>query len=204
MSWEPWTDYVGLTLDRLVTVADIIREARDHAADDHRPDMGEGNWSLGVRCYERTCRALREATETNQWLSVVTGPQGGPVHFVVSIGGHAVRFYHGPPESVPGRYRQASFPEMAEQQQLALELGGDLPAGRALRIAIENDGNGRPESISLVEIGSDTGNTLRQFLIPPPSLGAVAPFGGPAESPVCIGPVSAEPVDSAKVSSGDE
>ncbi len=204
MSSKPWNNYVGLTLDRLVVVANIIREARNRAADDHRPDTGEGNWSLGVRCYERTCQALRRATDTHQWLSVVTGAEGGPVHFVVSIGGHAVRFYHGLPESVPGRYRQASFPELTEQKQLALELGGDLPAGRALRIAIENDGNGRPESISLVEISNDTGNTLRQFLIPPPSLAAVAPFAWPTESPVKIAPVSAEPVDSAKASSGDD
>ena len=204
MSWEPWNDYVGLTPDRLVAVADLIRSAREGAADDHRPEMGEGNWSLGVRCYERSCRALRWATEMYNWLSVVAGAEGGPVHFVMTIGGHAVRFYRGSPESAPGRYRQASFPELAEQQQLALELDGDLPAGRALRIAIENDESGRPESISLVEISNDTGNTLHKFLIPPLSQGTVAPFGAPADSPVSILPVSAEPLDSAKAGSGDE
>ena len=194
MSWQPWNQYPGLTLERLVCVADLIRNARDGVADGHHPEMGEGNWSLGVRGYERTCWAITWATETHEWLNVVTGSEGGPVHFVMSIGGHAVRFYHGSPDSVPGRYRQPSFPELAEQQ-LALELDGELPTGRALRIAIENDEDGRPESICLVEIRSDTGNATNSFLIPLPTQSTVTPFGAATTPPANIPPVSAEPVD---------
>ncbi len=188
MPWQPWKVYPGLTRDRLLRVADLIRLARDGAADDHRPEMGEGNWSLGVRCYERTCVALTWATRTYEWLNVVTGSGGGPVHFVMSVGGHAVRFYHGSPEDVPVRYRQISFPELSEQQ-LALELDSDLPPNRSLRIAIENDEAGRPASISLVEIASDTGDAINTYSIPL----TIVPFG--AEPPASISPVSAEPVD---------
>ena len=194
MSWQSWNVYPGLTPDRLSAIADIIRSAREGAADDHRPEVGEGNWSLGVRCYERTCAALAWATQTLAWLHVVTGSGGGPVHFVMSVGGHAVRFYRGSPEDVPERYRQASFPELVEQQ-LALELDGHLPLGRSLRIAIENDENGRPESISLVEISNDTGDATNAYLIPPPSQVTVTPFGAASEPPANIPPVSAEPVD---------
>ena len=194
MSWKPWNDYPGLVLDRLLTVGGLIRSARDSAADDHRPEMYEGNWSLGVRGYERTCGALTWATQTYDWLTVVSGAGGGPVHFVLSITGHAVRFYHGSPENVPERYRQASFPELLEQQR-ALELDGDLPLGRSLRIAIENDDDGRPDSIYLVEVSEDTGLTTNTYLIPLPNRGTVAPFGTTNDPPTSIPPVSAEPVD---------
>ena len=153
--------------------------------------MGEGNWSLGVRGYERTCWALTWATETYKWLSVVAGSCGGPVHFVMSIGGHAVRFYHGRPDNVPPRYRQPSFPEL----QHALEFEGGLPPGRSLRIAIQNDDEGRPERINLVEINDATGDTTDTFLIPAPSQGAIMPFGAAPEPPASIPPVLAEPVD---------
>ena len=194
MSWQPSKQYPGLTLDRLVCVGDLIRTARDGAADDHRPEMYESNWSLGVRCYERTCGTLSWATQEHEWLNIVTGTGGGPVHFVMSIGGHAVRFYRGSPENIPERYRQPSFPELLEQQH-ALELDGGLPLCRSLRIAIENDEDGRPESIYLVEISDDTGIATNTFLIPLPSHVAVAPFGAANEPPVNIPAVSAEPVD---------
>jgi len=194
MQWHPWNDYPGLSLDRLLCVGDIIRVARDGAADDHRPEMHETNWSLGVRAYERTCGALRWATQSHAWLTIVTGFDGGPVHFVMSIGGHAVRFCRGSPDNVPERYRHPSFPELLEQQH-ALELDGELPLGRSLRIAIDNDKDGRPESIHLVEISDGTGNKTNSFLIPLPTKVAIAPFGPANEPPANIPPVSAEPVD---------
>ena len=112
-------------------------------ADDHHPEKFETNWSLGVSGYERTCGTLTWATQTYEWLNVVAGTGGGPVHFVMSVGGHAIRFFRGSPDDVPERYRQTSFPEFLELQR-ALELDGTLPVGRSLRIAIENDAEGRP------------------------------------------------------------
>ena len=201
MPWKPWSDYPGLTLDRLLRVAKLIRVARDGAAGEHRPEMYEGPWSLGVRGYERTCGTLTWATQTYDWLNIVAGSGGGPVHFVMSIGGHAVRFYHGSPDNVPQRYRQTSFPELLEQQR-ALELDGALPEGRSLRIAIENDEDGRPESLFLVEISEDTGLTTNTYLIPLPNRGTVAPFGTTNEPPASIPLVSAEPVGNQDEDSG--
>ena len=193
MSWKPWNAYPGLTIDRLVSVAALIRTARDGAADDHRPECYEGNWSLGVRCYERTCGVLINAAQSHEWLHIVTGAKGGPVHFVISIGGHAVRFYHGTPEDIPDRYRQPSFPELFEQQH-ALKLDGNLPVNRSLRIAIENDQAGRPDSIRLIEMTHE-GVPTNTFLIPLLGQVAIAAFGTANEPPANIPPVSAEPVD---------
>ena len=118
----------------------------------------------------------------------------------MSIGGHAVRFYHGSPDNVPQRYRQPSFPEL----QHALEFEGGLPSGRSLRIAIENDEEGRPERINLVEISDAPGVTTNTFLIPPPSQVAIAPFGAAPEPPANIPPVLAEPVDDQQGEDGAE
>ena len=193
-SWKPWTNYSGFTLDRLVSVAALIRAARDGAADDHHPEKFETNWSLGVRGYERTCGALTLATQTYEWLNVVAGTGGGPVHFVMSVGGHAIRFFRGSPDDVPERYRQTSFPEFLELQR-ALELDGTLPVGRSLRIAIENDTEGRPESISLIEISEDTGSMTNSYLIPAANTGTVTIFNPPNEPPASIPPVLAEPIE---------
>src|SRR5436190_19409456 len=94
-TWTPWDTYPGLTQDRLITVGDMIRTAREETADDHRPDKFETNWSLGVRGFERTCGALTWAQQEHSWLSVVSGAGGGPVHYVITIGGHPVRFFKG-------------------------------------------------------------------------------------------------------------
>ena len=49
MQTWPFTDYPGITPDRLLTAGALIRDARNEAVDDHRPDKWETNWSLGVR-----------------------------------------------------------------------------------------------------------------------------------------------------------
>jgi hypothetical protein len=164
--WRPWEHYPGLLLERLLLIAEIIRAARDGAADDHRPDKGETNWSLGVRCYERTCVALTWAAfHELPWLLIASGAGGGPVHFVMTIGGHPVRFYRGDPDEIPARYQQPSIFELMEQAK-ALALDADLPRDRALRIAIENDTNGRPNNIYLVEMDETEAIVTQIFMVP--------------------------------------
>jgi hypothetical protein len=207
-SWKPWEIYPGLTQDRLLVVGDIIRVARSATADEHRPEKGETNWSLGVRNYERTCFALTSAQLQHPWLHVVTGTGGGPVHFVMSVGGHPIRFYSGEPDDIPDRYRQLSFPELVEQQR-ALALDDDIPVGRMLRISITTDTDFRPSTIALVEMDKQTGETINFYMIA--ALAAtttVTDFASPVK-PVDIPPVSAEPIDAEQQdgkqkTSGDE
>ena len=195
-TWLPAQDYAGITQERLFIVGDLIRTARETAADDHHPEDGETNWTLGVSGFERTCAAVAAASPEYPWLDVVSGACGGPVRFVMTVGGHPIRFFHGDPNAVPARYQQLNLPELVELQH-ALDMDDGLPTGRCLRIAIENDVSGRPECIYLVELDSATGSTKKIYLIP--SLaehGSVAEFVQPVDEE-SIPPVSAEPVDDA-------
>jgi len=195
-TWLPWNDYPGLTRERLLIVGDIIRDARGEAADDHRPDKYETNWSLGVRGYERTCGAISWSVQEHPWLSVVSGAGGGPVHFVMTIGGHPVRFYRGEPDEIPARYQQPSLPEVVELQR-ALAIDSNLPEGRCLRIAIDNDATGRPSAIYLVEIDEELATPTNVYLIPElEQSGTVAEFARPIP-PAEIPPVTAEAIEDA-------
>lgn len=189
------SDYPGVTVERLLLLADIVRVAREGATDLHRPEDGETNWSLGVRGFERTNTAITWATQEYPWLAVVNGAGGGPVQFVFTIGGHPIRVCRGDADEVPLRYQQPCIPELVEQQCL-LQIDGNIPAGRCLRLVVENGADGNPLHIYLHEIEDETGNPVRSFLIPKlaPSVNVTefTPQAEPAEIP----PVEAEPADS--------
>ena len=189
MDWTPWITYPGLTLERLVCVAEIIRAARHGAAKDHRPEKHEGPWSLGCRCFERTWGMLREKAE-EEWLDIVAAPggvPGGPRAFVMKIGEHHVRVYRARPdrpEDVPLRYRQPVFPEWHNAM---------LDGGMLLRISVENDADNHPDLITLVEVNALTGNMTNAFVIP--VSGQVVPFGVTNEPAAELQPVEAEAAD---------
>lgn len=187
-------DYPGLTPERLRLVAGIVRTAREGAVNDHRPQTGETNWSLGVRGFERTNAAITQATLEYPWLAVVNGDGGGPVQFVFSIAGYPIRVCRGDADEVPQRYQQLCFPELVEQLNLPVING--VPSGRCLRIVVENTADGNPLNIYLHEIEEATGDPIRSCLIPKIStLVNVADFTLLAPAAV-IPPVEAEPVDS--------
>ena len=193
--WFPGDDYPGVTLEHVLIVGSIVREAREAregAAADHRPEKWESNWSLAVRCYERTCGALIWASQEYPWLSIVSGAGGGPVHFVMTIDGHPVRVCRGGPDDLPDNYRQLSFPELLAQQDL-FALDNDVPQGCGLRITVENDVNGYPDAIYMVEVNETTGQIANSFPIPTiADSGNVTDFVKP-EPPANIPPVLAEP-----------
>ena len=194
-TWLPPSDYPGITQERLLVVGDIIRVAREGAADDHHPEKWETNWSLGVSGYERTCGALTWAAQEYPWLAVVSGAQGGPVHFVMAIGGHPIRFYRGEPDEIPARYQQASFPKLVELQR-AFSLDNGLPQGRCLRISIDLDADGKPSGIYLVEMDEQTAQPTNIYLIPSVASTTMLVDFAPPVQPVEIPPVSAEPAES--------
>lgn len=193
-AWLPSNEYPGITPERLLIVGDIIRVARGEAADDHRPEKFETNWSLGVRGYERTCGALTWAAQSYPWLTIVSGAGGGPVHFVMTIGGHPVRFYRGGPDDVPERYQQTSLFELLEQQK-AQEIDSTVPVGRCLRLAIENHADGRPSNIYLVDMSEDSGAVTNICLIPSVATTTTVTEFAPTVPPAVIPPVSAEALE---------
>lgn len=202
-AWLPWNTYPGLALERLVIVANVVRVARTEAIDEHRPDKGETNWSLGVRQFERQNSAIAWAAQSNSWLTVISGVGGGPVQFVFAIGGHSIRVCRGGPDEVPVRYQQLCFPEVL-QQQAVLEIEGEVPPGVCLRMAIENGSNGAPADIYLDEVDEQTGSVLRNYLVPQLAMTTqIAPFMPPQAAPAVIPPVTAQPVQIANIAASN-
>jgi hypothetical protein len=199
-AWLPWNTYPGLALERLVIVANVVRVARTEAIEEHRPDKGETNWSLGVRQFERQNNSIVWAAQSNSWLTVLSGAGGGPVQFVFAIGGHSIRVCRGGPDEVPARYQQLCFPEVL-QQQAVLDIDGEVPPGICLRMAIENGSTGAPADIYLDEIDEETGTVLRNYLVPQVAMTTqITPFAPPQAAPANIPPVTAQPVQAAATS----
>ena len=199
MTTWTFTDYPGITPDRLAVVGARIRDVRNEAADDHCPATGETNWSLGVRQYERTCNALTRASTKSPWLTVVSGGLGA-LQYVFAIGGHPIRFCRGDEEEIAARYQRPCFPEIIHQQALF----GNLQ-GRRLRITIENGPECRPAVIRLMEIDAH-GAPVRSYVISDEVAvtTTVITFTPPSEQPVQILPVVAEATDDAEQQNQEE
>jgi hypothetical protein len=197
--WLPWLDYPGITQEKLLIVADLVRRIRDEALDDHRPEKWETNWSLGTRQYERTEGAITWATQQYSWLTVLAGASGGPSQYVFAITGHAIRFCRGDEEEIAARYQSPCFPELQQQQSM---FGPDALNGRSLRLVIKNNADGRVDSIWIMEADEAVESPVRGFLIPPlPENTKIAEFAPPTEKPVELPPVTAEPEDDAAADS---
>lgn len=191
-TWLPEHTYPGITSDRLLLVAGLVREARTDALDDHRPDKWETNWSLGVRQYERTEGTLTWATGQHPWLTNVTGAQGGAAQYVFAIAGHPIRFCRGDDEDVAVRYRTPCFPEIQQQNSM---FGLTQQDQTVLRLVISNESDGRPDDIWLMQL-DEFGTILNAYLIPEVAASTVIHEFAPQPVPaVEIPPVSAEPVE---------
>ena len=195
-TWNPSESYPGVTVERLVTLAGIVRAAREAAALNHAPTSGETNWSLGVRAFERTNHAIAVAAIEHPWLNIVQGAEGGPVQFVFTIAGHAVRVCRGDADEVPSRYRQQCLPEVEQYEKLQLEGGTDVHAGKCLRLVVENDAHGSPHRIFLAEVDESTGIVVNNFLIQSVVVPAnVTAFIVPTAEPVNLPQVHAEAIE---------
>lgn len=193
--WLPWIDYPDLTRQRLLVIGDLIRQAREGAADDHHPEKYETNLTLGISGFERTRGTLSWARSRLPWLTVVSGSEGGPVPFVFAVGRHPLRLYPGDPDEVPDRYSQKTFPEEWQNAQ-ARKWGLEPCDGLCLRIAIPHTHDGRPDRIYLVEFDEEAQAVRRMYLIPRVAgSGTVTDFTPPLVPPVEIPKVQAEPVD---------
>ena len=169
MNWTPADDYPDLTLDRLVIVGNLLRNARDGAANDHHPDRYETSFSLGVSAWERSKGELVAASYLHPWLTIGQGGGTGATHFIFQIGIYPIRFCHATAEEeLPYRYRKLSFDEgRLQRQQGALAMPGALPEGHSFRIGIvTNKETHRTVRIKLIEFDNITSEIVREFLIP--------------------------------------
>jgi hypothetical protein len=171
----PWTLYPSLTSDRLGIVARLIADVRHGAVLLHQPDAGDNNWSLGCRVYARTCRAIMEASQHYDWLTII---EDTGLHFVFALGGLPLRFYKGEPDKAPARSLRRNLPEIHAHQ---FSLFGEQASPRVdeiLRIAVETDSNGEAERITLVQLVEDEGEgeVLNSWAIDFDSMPTVVPI----------------------------
>ena len=157
----PWEKHPQLSRERLSVIASLIQDIRHSTVLLHEPEAGDNNWSLGCRCYVRTCHALRNAAHTYDWLTI---PSENGLCCTFAIGSIPFKFYRGEASDPPDGYLIQSWGEI-HQQQLALELGLFLP-DRILRLAIETD----PQThdvlrVTLVEMDEAT-NIIGTYVIP--------------------------------------
>jgi len=156
---KPWEAHIELQEDRLVFLATAIKQVRHAALLVHEPSKGDTNWGLGCRVHERTCFAIKEASDDQTWLDVIDPS----LHFVFSIGGVPIRFYRGDAESPNPRFLSRRYPEI-EAQQLAFEFPVE-DREWLWRMAIETDIDGEVMRIVMVQV-SETGEIKNMWTIP--------------------------------------
>ncbi len=156
---RPWDVHCQLQEDRLIFLANLAKLVRHEAILVHEPSKGDTNWGLGCRVHERTCHAIKEASDHQPWLDVIDPS----LHFVFSVGGVPIRFYRGEAENPNPRYLSRRYPEI-EAQQLAFEF--DLEDREWLwRLAIETDIDGEVMRIVMVQV-SEGGDIKNMWTIP--------------------------------------
>lgn len=162
--FEPWNKYPSLIQKRLTAVANIIRDVRHECVLLHEAGKGDTNWSLGCRCYERTCFSLRSNSAIyRDWLTIL--PESKGLQFSFGIGAVPFRFYRGIPEDPPDRYRICTFGEL-HHQQMCLELEGFRAPDGVLRIAVETSpATLEVVTVSVVEV-DDAGNPIAVYHVP--------------------------------------
>jgi hypothetical protein len=146
---EPWTKYPDLTEEYLSIIATLLRDVRAECVKLHEPEKGDGDWSLGTRVYQRSYFAIRELSQTADWVRMNSELKA--LQFSFSIGRVPLRIYKGDPEDPPSRYLTLT-PGEERAIQLSFEFEG-LPAlDTVLRLAVEVDSTRHAASVSLVEI----------------------------------------------------
>jgi hypothetical protein len=159
--FEPWIAYPSLTLDRLTTVAALMRDTRNSTVLLHDESAGDSSWSLGCRIYSRTIANISREAASTPWLDVL--PETHTLRFTFAIGSVPMKFYKGEPEDVPGRSQVRSYAEL-RQLSLAFEMEGIAPT-HVLRLAVESDSFHNTSAITLVEV-DEAGEPTRIFDIP--------------------------------------
>jgi hypothetical protein len=148
----PWEHHAALARDRLITIAKLIEEGRNHALDRFHPGVGCTPWTVGCEAFAFQKFEIENAALDLGWLEILDPS----MQFVFSIGGVPVRFYRGDPSDPTTRTLKQSFSEL---RQLSL-FGSDelvkLTSEPAYRFAIETDIDGAITTITFVVLAGET------------------------------------------------
>jgi hypothetical protein len=139
----------GLVFEHLAHVAELLAIARDGVQAGAEPEKGDGPWGVGCVTYERSCYAVLQLSARVDWAEVLDGT----LQFVFTIDDVPMRFFHGPPDSTPARYRRSPAVErLSLQAALAFPDGEPLPA---LRVAVDTNDAGLTSSVWLLQTWED-------------------------------------------------
>jgi hypothetical protein len=173
----------GLTDDKLSTIANALRDARDKALALYDPLEGDDPWCQGCRVYSRSRFGIRRLSEKLAWLTIVHEEEN--LRFTFAIDGLPIRFYRGSPDDPPAHYISVTYGELLQRQ-----LFEHRRLDRILRIAVETDREGRVSTVKLVELdeaGEATGVYLIPFDIAPSNVASIE------SKPIHLDPVEVEP-----------
>lgn len=132
----------ALQPERLAAIAELMIETRDGTVALHDPAAGDGPWSLGCRCYDRTRNQLIAFAERHHWMTI----EDDSLCFVFRIDDVPIRF-HKEGEDAP-RQKLKHQPESAAVQ-LTLDVA---PASTSyLRLVVLTGEDETAERIELVK-----------------------------------------------------
>lgn len=147
----PWDVHPDLTIERLTTLANAIRDGRADAVAAQLPEIGDDGWVLGCRAFQSARFRILQMAESPEcgWLKIIDASR----HLEFSVGDVPLRFYRGDPEEPSDRYLAQSYPELA---QMSLAFPDEPIDGVVYRLAVETDFEGYAIGITFVGIsGAD-------------------------------------------------
>ncbi len=168
MDKKPWDVNHEFTEERLLFIADILKQVRNGTVDLHDPSEGDDVWSLGCRVYERSINIIAREAEKTPWLRVIK--KG--LYFVMLIEGVPIRFYRGEIENPTTRSLQRLYPEL-EAQQCIFSFAKDHFEW-FWRIVIETDESGKVFRVVMAQF-TESGNVRYQWTAPLSELVAAVP-----------------------------
>lgn len=89
----PWEFHPDLTPDRLIEIADVLRNARDGVLELHDEEHGDDSWSLGCRAYAWSRNQIVTAADEGRFDWLTIDDRG--IRFIFRIGLVPIRFFRG-------------------------------------------------------------------------------------------------------------
>ncbi len=159
MDKKPWEVNHELTEERLLFIANILKDVRNRTVDLHDPSEGDDVWSLGCRVYERSINIINRKIESAPWLDVIK--KG--LYFVMLIEGIPIRFYKGDIDNPTARSLQRLHPELEAQQEIFSFAQEHFVW--FWRIVVETDELGKVLRIVVAQF-TESGNVRNQWTVP--------------------------------------
>ncbi len=187
---EPWKEDKRLEADKLIAIAEVLRDVRNQTAELHDPVEGDNAWSLGTRVYARQIHVLEQKAMSTDWLTI----RRKNLEFDMSINGVPVRFYKGEPEKPTKNTLKIRYEELQYQQLMMLDMGEIV----SWRFAQETNYDGSVFRISLVKL-DQAGISLGMWEVPLETTTRSVGIMGHLEDAIELSPAVAIPKDKAKI-----